>query len=161
MSAIPPLLGDRQTSGYDSKMTLMTRCRHARVQLASRSPLRDVRRPVVDCFDVETRGLCKRGDDSIEFLTRDHIIDAGEAVRCTLFCKLHGGFGSKIAIPQDDVVHCRPALCVVKSQRSDSIISIYQGTRKSAGIKDSLGASLAANWLHRMRGIAKQSDAAE
>jgi hypothetical protein len=52
---------------------------------------RQVRRPAVDCFDIEARSRGKGSRDDVELMLRDHVFDAGKPVRRSLFGELHRG----------------------------------------------------------------------
>src|SRR5215468_5745798 len=81
-----------------------------------RSIERHKRRPSVYGFDVEAGRSCERCRDGLQFLLRDHIVDASKAVGGTFFNELQCSFGSKPAIAQCEIAHDGPTLPFVMLQ---------------------------------------------
>jgi len=69
--------------------------------------------------------------------------------------------GAALTIPKDDLTGEWPPLLVLGEQRVVDAQSIGELPREGSSIEDGLAGTVAADRIHRMRGVAEQSDAAK
>ena len=90
---------------------------------------------MIDRFDIQARGRGKGLHDNVKLILRDHVLNAGKAVRRSLFYELHCDLRSEIPISQDDVIHRRPALCVIAFQGCDGVACLDQGACEGPSVQ--------------------------